>query len=166
MQLCLQERNFSKASDRRESIDGVSLWQSLSESAQLVPMIDALIATMRQHDYAEKDLFEMSLVVEEALTNALKHGNKQDRTKDAWIRWSVDPRRVLVIVEDEGDGFDPTRIPDPTRPENLERPSGRGLFLMRCYTSWMRFNKRGNRVAFCKRRSDAPAVGSWGKIDC
>jgi serine/threonine-protein kinase RsbW len=165
MGLCLEQDKFSKATVAHDPMNGVSLWQSLSQPAHVVPMIDALATTMRQHNYAEKDVFEMSLVMEEALTNALKHGNKQDPNKDAWMRWSVDSRRVLVIVEDEGDGFDPTRIPDPRRPENLERPSGRGLFLMRCYTNWMRFNKRGNRVAFCKRRSDEPTDHRWDKTE-
>jgi serine/threonine-protein kinase RsbW len=166
VRLCLKDGRFSKASVGRDPFDGVSLWQSLSQPKQVAPMIEALIATMKQRDYCERDTFEMSLVMEEALINALKHGNKQNPMKDAWVRWSVDPRRVLVIVEDEGDGFDPTCIPDPTKPENLERPSGRGLFLMRCYTDWMRFNKRGNRVALCKRRSDQPLDCSWGEIEC
>jgi serine/threonine-protein kinase RsbW len=161
MRLCLNDDSFSRVSVARDAIPGVSLWHGLSKPGQVLTIMDALTAAMGKHDYSDKDCFEMSLVVEEALINALKHGNKQDPKKDAWIRWSVDPRRVLVIVEDEGEGFDPASVPDPTRPENLERPSGRGLFLMRTYTTWMRFNKRGNQVTLCKRSSVArgPFVG-------
>ena len=61
----------------------------------------------------------------------------------------------MIEVEDEGRGFDPSHVPDPTLPENLERPNGRGLLLMRRSMTWVRYTGRGNRVTLCKRRSSA-----------
>jgi serine/threonine-protein kinase RsbW len=64
---------------------------------------------------------------------------------------------MLVEVEDEGPGFDPGQVPDPTAPENWDKPSGRGLLLMRHFTTWMRYHGRGNRVTLCKHRTARPA---------
>jgi serine/threonine-protein kinase RsbW len=71
------------------------------------------------------------------------------------VRCHLTPESVLVEVEDEGDGFNPESVPDPRDPENLERPSGRGLLLMRHYLTEVRYHGRGNRVTLCKRRSDS-----------
>jgi serine/threonine-protein kinase RsbW len=90
--------------------------------------------------------------MEEALSNAFKHGNKHDPGKRAWVRCWVDGQRVLVEVEDEGAGFDAADIPEPTGPGDLECLSERGLGLMRHFTTWLRFNQRGNRVQLCKLR--------------
>jgi serine/threonine-protein kinase RsbW len=104
-------------------------------------------------DYSEKDRWSMCLALEEALVNALKHGHQFDPTKHVRVRFTVVAARVLVQVCDEGAGFDPKAVADPLAPENLDRPSGRGLLLMRAYMTSVRFNRRGNRVTLCKRRS-------------
>ena len=64
----------------------------------------------------------------------------------------ADRLRCRLEVKDEGKGFDPQRVPDPLAPVNLERPGGRGVLLMRHYMTWVRYNRRGNRVMLCKRR--------------
>jgi anti-sigma regulatory factor (Ser/Thr protein kinase) len=84
--------------------------------------------------------------VTEALANAVLYGNDSDPGKTVRIDVSVDTRRVEVRVTDQGDGFDPRRIPDPTTPENIESPGGRGLFLIRHLMDEMEFNDRGNAV--------------------
>jgi serine/threonine-protein kinase RsbW len=72
------------------------------------------------------------------------------------VRYAVGPEEVLGEVEDEGPGFDPERVPDATAPENLEKSSGRGLLLMRRFTTWLRYHGRGNRVTLCKRLMPPP----------
>jgi len=71
----------------------------------------------------------------------------------------VRPQQVLLVIEDEGLGFEPDELPDPLAPENLERACGRGVFLMRHYMTWVRFNDRGNCVTLCKRRSGPDPSG-------
>jgi serine/threonine-protein kinase RsbW len=120
---------------------------------EVVPLIDSLAAEMSTLGYSAEDVFGMRLSSEEALVNAIKHGHRYDSSKRVAIRYCIKAERVLVEVKDRGPGFDSADVPDPTAPENLERPSGRGLFLMRTYTSWIRFNRRGNRVRLCKYRT-------------
>jgi serine/threonine-protein kinase RsbW len=108
---------------------------------------------MERRDYDQKQVFGVRLALEEALVNAVKHGNRHDPTKRVWASWHVGPSRVMIEIEDEGDGFDPRAVPDPCAPENLERSCGRGVFLMRHYMSSVRYNRRGNHVIMCLRRA-------------
>jgi serine/threonine-protein kinase RsbW len=105
---------------------------------------------LRAHHYGENDIFAIKLAVEEALVNAIKHGNQMDQRKKVHITYRVLPERFDIHITDEGTGFDPTDVPDPTTPENLERPCGRGLMLMRHYMSEVAYNERGNTVRMCR----------------
>jgi serine/threonine-protein kinase RsbW len=100
------------------------------------------------HDH---DLFSIKLALEEALVNAIKHGNQYDRTKHVQIAYRLLHDRFVVRITDEGAGFDPNDVPDPTAFENCERSGGRGLMLMRHYMTEVIFNERGNVVTLCKR---------------
>lgn len=130
-------------------------WQgcSLRRSEEVPEAIEAVMAGMSAAGYPNKDLFAMRLALEEALVNALKHGNQHDPAKQAWLRFHVTTERVLVEVEDEGAGFDPAEVPDPLEPENLERACGRGLLLIRTYMSSVGYNQRGNCISMCRKRS-------------
>ena len=108
---------------------------------------------LQQIDFGEHDIFAIKLALEEALVNAIKHGNQMDRAKKVRIAYHVGPDRFDCLVADEGPGFDPGDVPDPTAPENLERPCGRGLMLMRHYMTHVRYNDRGNAVAMSKIRN-------------
>jgi serine/threonine-protein kinase RsbW len=103
--------------------------------------------------YPEGDVFAVRLALEEAVQNALKHGNRHDPSKRVRLSYRVTTEQVLAEVEDGGEGFDPGKVPDPRAPGNLELFGGRGLFLMRAYLTWVRHNTRGNRVTLCKCRS-------------
>ncbi len=130
-------------------------WQQRTyRSAEEVPaLLNDLAAAVEEYNYPKKDLFALRLALEEALVNAVKHGNKGDTSKEARLGYHVNADFVLIEVEDEGAGFDPSAVPDPLAPENLERPSGRGLFLIRQYMTWMEHSERGNCVRMCKQRS-------------
>jgi serine/threonine-protein kinase RsbW len=121
--------------------------------ADMEPALAAVVAAMQAAGYPEKDQFAVRLALEEALANGIKHGNRLDPARSVSLRYRVTPETVLAEVEDEGPGFDAGHVPDPLAPENLERPSGRGLFLMRFYMTWVRYNERGNRVTLCKYRT-------------
>src|SRR5262249_23644589 len=99
---------------------------------------------------SDRDIFCIKLALEEALVNAIKHGNQMDRAKKVRIRYHVLSDRFECSISDEGPGFDPGEVPDPTAPENLERPCGRGLMLMRHYMSAVAYNDRGNSVSMSR----------------
>jgi serine/threonine-protein kinase RsbW len=96
---------------------------------------------------SERDRFCIRLALEEALINAIKHGNQMDRAKKVQISFRILSDRFECCISDEGEGFDPNDVPDPTAEENLERPCGRGLMLMRHYMSEVVYNERGNSVS-------------------
>jgi serine/threonine-protein kinase RsbW len=122
--------------------------------AELRPLFDRLEGRMRVLGYPCKDVFAVILALEEAAVNAFRHGNGSDPSKRIHVRSLVTAAGVLVEVEDEGPGFDPRLVPDPLAEENLDRPDGRGLFLMRAYTTWVSFNREGNRVTLARQRSE------------
>ena len=105
---------------------------------------------LRACQYTGEDIFKIRLAVEEALVNAIKHGNQMDRAKKVHISYRLHGDRFEVHIADEGPGFDPADVPDPTAVENLERPCGRGLMLMKHYMSEVAFSPQGNSVRMRK----------------
>jgi len=120
-----------------------------SDPAESRRLQDDIERNLRLHEY---DIFSIKLALEEALINAIKHGNQMDRAKKVHISYRITSDRFDVTVSDEGRGFDPAEVPDPTAVENLERPSGRGLMLMRHYMTEVRYNPLGNSVTMSKIR--------------
>jgi serine/threonine-protein kinase RsbW len=121
----------------------------LNEGRKLAEM---LLCQARSCGYGEDVCFAISLAVEEALINAIKHGNRGDASKKVTVVADVGPELARIVVVDEGGGFDPSSVPDPTLDENLEKPSGRGIMLMRAYMDEVSFNRQGNAVTMIKRR--------------
>jgi serine/threonine-protein kinase RsbW len=99
---------------------------------------------------SDQEIFSVRLALEEALVNAIKHGNQMDRDKQVHIAYRFLADRFEIRITDEGGGFDPLDVPDPTAVENLERPCGRGLMLMRHYMTVVHYNDRGNSVFMTK----------------
>ena len=79
----------------------------------------------------------------EAVTNAIVHGNDSNPEKNVSIEVIKDEKKLTIIVEDEGNGFDLNLVPDPTKPDYIEKPDGRGIFLMRNLTDDLEFEKNG-----------------------
>lgn len=96
--------------------------------------------------YSENAVFAVKLALEEAMTNAFRHGNQRDPAKHITIRYQVDRERIEIEVIDEGPGFEPDSVPDPTQPEYIDRPHGRGIMLMRAYLDSVEYSQRGNAV--------------------
>jgi serine/threonine-protein kinase RsbW len=82
----------------------------------------------------------------EAVNNAITHGNKFNQAKIVLVEIAVEKNEMIVTVTDEGTGFNPSKIPDPTKPENIEELSGRGVFLMTKLADSISFNEKGNSV--------------------
>jgi serine/threonine-protein kinase RsbW len=125
----------------------------LRQATQVAPLLDAVVAAMCEVGFPGARCRELRLALEEAVVNGLRHGNGDDPAKRVRVRYRVGPEAVIAEVEDEGPGFDPARVPDPTAVENLDKPSGRGLFLMRHYTDWLCYHGRGNHLTLCKYRA-------------
>ena len=88
----------------------------------------------------DEKLNGLLLSITEATTNAIVHGNKGDRKKNVFIDVNASDSTLTIVVRDEGIGFDPSVVPDPTHPDNLLKDSGRGLYLMRVYMDELHYN--------------------------
>ena len=122
-----------------------------SEPMQLTRVESLILSRLQEANYGERAQFAVRLAVEEAVINAIKHGNHMDKAKKVAVTFSVDPSQLRVSVEDEGEGFNPDDVPDPTLDENLQQTYGRGLLLMRAYMDEVTFNEKGNCVTMRKR---------------
>lgn len=92
------------------------------------------------------------VALDEAFVNAIKHGNKFDANKIVKISAEVSPVEARFTIEDEGDGFNVAEIPDPTKPENLFKTSGRGVLFIHNIMDEVTYNERGNRLTMVKRK--------------
>jgi len=118
---------------------------------------DAVIEAAIEYGFSGHDQFAIKLALEEALANAIKHGNKSDPGKQVIVEFEVNEHQFSISVSDEGVGFDPEDVPDPTLDENLEKPFGRGVMLMNTYMNQVSYNPRGNRVTMVRKRCGATA---------
>ena len=99
--------------------------------------------------------FGIDMAVREAVTNAVLHGNSQDETKTVDIVLKSSPDAVEISVHDQGPGFNPEDVPDPTANENILKTSGRGIFFMRTFmdeVDWLIRPEGGTTVRMLKRR--------------
>jgi serine/threonine-protein kinase RsbW len=143
------------------------LWSqvSLRRGDAVGPLLDQVEVAMTERGYPPRDVMGLCLALQKAIVNGLRHGNGNDPSKQVVVRYPVGPEEVLSAVEDEGPGFDPQRVPDPTAPENLDRSSGRGLLLLRHFTTRSDYHGRGNRVTLCKSRTAPPGPQLWELAD-
>jgi serine/threonine-protein kinase RsbW len=104
--------------------------------------------------YSPQPTFAIQLALEEGLINAVKHGNKFDVAKHVSVHASVDATQTEITIEDEGAGFDPGCVPDPTLEENLEKCSGRGILLIGAYMDFVQWTNGGRCLRMIKRNED------------
>lgn len=121
-----------------------------SDPAEACRVQEQLEAALRDRHAPDPVIFGIKLAVEEAIQNAIKHGNQLDRNKKVHVTWQVHSDRFEISIHDEGPGFDPEDVPDPTDVENLDRPCGRGLLLMRHYMTEVVIPPPGNAVRMYK----------------
>lgn len=127
-----------------------------SDLSHIQAAVDYLVGRCRAHAFEGSRLdLNFRVGVTEALANAVLYGNAGDPEKTIRVEVSLDTTRVEVCVIDEGGGFDPRGVPDPTLPENIESPTGRGLFLIRRLMDETEHNERGNAVRMVLGREDS-----------
>ena len=120
---------------------------SMVEYLNLVHTVTDEMSRLAGFD-AEASL-NISLAVREAATNAVIHGNDRDTSKNVHVEFAVEKGRITVTILDEGEGFEPEQVADPTDPTNVARTSGRGIFLMRSFMDSVEFQKRAERGMEC-----------------
>jgi serine/threonine-protein kinase RsbW len=109
--------------------------------------VESLIEGVKDRFDISEDVFGNILVaLNEAVTNAIYHGNKSDPSKKVHLEYRHSPNTITFTIADEGPGFDYYNLPDPTAPENLEKECGRGVFLMRHLTDQLIFSENGRVV--------------------
>lgn len=157
-----------------------------SEPRLLTSLVGHLQRTLNDMGlFTESDRLRVGVALEEALLNAAYHGNleisselrEQDHSayydlarertqlapyarRQIFVDVDFSRENVEYIIQDEGPGFDPSKLPDPTDPLNLERPCGRGLLLMRTFMDAVKYNNAGNQVTMSKRVSDPASAGA------
>jgi serine/threonine-protein kinase RsbW len=127
-----------------------------SDTAEARRVQEEIESHLRKNLYSEQEIFSICLALEEAIVNAIKHGNNFIRDKKVHVSYTIRPDRFDILISDEGQGFDPEDVPDPTAVENLERPCGRGLMLMKYYMSSVCYAKNGSCVSMTKYRNGKP----------
>lgn len=172
-----EERGHTRLMNRlRESVHRFVLENDVTLVHSVVHFLQDALVRLRLCSEAEK--LRIGVALEEALVNAYYHGNlevssslrEEDhqayydlareraqqepyRNRSIFVEARLNPTEAVFVIRDEGPGFDPKSLPDPCDPENLERPCGRGLLLMRTFMTEVTYNDRGNEVTLIKRKA-------------
>ena len=104
-------------------------------------------------NFEPDSVFAIRLALEEAIVNAIKHGNRADPKKKVHVEATITPERVEILVEDEGAGFNRSGIPDPTTHPNLNRPSGRGILLIEAYMTSATWERGGRCLRMARENT-------------
>ena len=136
-----------------ETVGMVNLSRRLPSQIELVPgFINTAIEHLKQHLVLNDDqVFDIKLVLEEALINAIRHGNKNQAQLFVDINISCEDRHLIIEVRNKGEGFDVNKVPDPTSAVGLNKTSGRGVFLMRKIMDEVIYSDHGRQLTMVKK---------------
>lgn len=153
MMIRVQERKLPTSA--REAAEFVL---EIASNLEVIEQVIAyLVRRCEQFSFGGSRLnLNLRVAVTEALANAVLYGNGSDPQKQVRVEVHLDRTRVILRVADEGGGFNPGQVPDPTRPENLQRPGGRGIFLLYQLMDEVEFNDQGNTVRLVLHRECKP----------
>lgn len=119
----------------------------ITSDIQNLRLIENLIDELQfELDLSDESYGNVLVATMEAINNAIIHGNKSDPNKLVVVKVEKEKNELVVNIKDQGSGFDPTSIPDPTAPENLEKINGRGIFLMERLSDEIEFSDKGRIV--------------------
>jgi len=150
------ELPVSRSDQLAHASEGVAVenWVKLtigSEDAAVRNVQDRILQELDRFGFDHQSHFAVKLALEEALINAIKHGNGRDPKKKVHVEFKINSKKLEVIVEDEGPGFHREKVPDPTLDENIEKCSGRGILLMEAYMDKVHWSRDGRRVHMIKK---------------
>jgi serine/threonine-protein kinase RsbW len=123
-----------------------------SERGAGTSFLSDLLDHLHANSWPDGEVFGIHLAIEEAVVNAIRHGNKFATDKTVKIRCILSQDKLWIEIEDQGAGFNPLAVPDCTSDERIEVPSGRGVMLMKAFMNCVEFNEQGNRVRMEKIR--------------
>ncbi len=113
-----------------------------------IRIVESFIDQIRERYNLSDDVYGNVIVaVTESVNNAIIHGNQNDKNKDVRLSIAIDDRNLSFTIEDEGAGFNYHNLPDPTAPENLDKPGGRGIFLIKHLADEVEFKANGNTLS-------------------
>lgn len=127
-------------------------WNFVSSIDNASSVVAEIFAMLEEREWSGHDLFAVHLAIDEAIVNAVRHGNKFDESKSVQVTAEVGHASFFIEVIDEGAGFNPADVPDPTADENLDKPSGRGVMLMKSFMTEVDYLGRGNHLRMRKDR--------------
>lgn len=112
-----------------------------------IRMIESFIDNAKERFHLDDDIYgNIMIAVTEAVNNAIKHGNNNNKKKNVHLSLALQDSLIKFTIKDEGEGFNYEHLPDPTAPENLEKPGGRGIFLMKHLSDEVQFKDNGRIV--------------------
>src|SRR6187402_303946 len=112
-----------------------------------IRIVESFIDNVKDKFEIDDDIYgNIMVAITESVNNAIRHGNKEDKSKNVTLTATCEENVLLFTIEDEGTGFDPDSLPDPTAPENLEKIGGRGIFLMKHLSDEVKFSNEGRKV--------------------
>ncbi len=123
-----------------------------SKLTELPKVQETIIRAVQDKGFGKDEVFAIRLALDEAISNAIHHGNKNDPAKNVTIKYACTNKKITIDVTDEGDGFNPKSLPDPTSEENLTTPHGRGVMLIEAYMTDVHYNAKGNHLTMSKQK--------------
>jgi serine/threonine-protein kinase RsbW len=128
----------------------------VNDPAAIQQAQDQVLSAVEREGYPKASVFAIRLALHEAISNAFHHGHKDlPKTAPVSLTFRVSPEAVELAIRDQGPGFDPGSVPDPTLDANLELPSGRGLMLIKAYMESVDYRDNGRLVEMVYRRPPA-----------
>ena len=142
--LNLTSSHINNMQSKELSVTSTINFPSRGENINIVErLVDDLCS---KYNVQEEYYGNILIALTEAVNNAIFHGNQQNPDKEVKLTYFSSPDKFVFTIEDEGPGFDFNNVPDPTSPENLEKPNGRGVFLMRHLADEVEFEEEGRLV--------------------
>ena len=129
----------------------LSLKSTFEESERIPSFVEDLQSKSSLNDEESSTLM---LLLSEAVTNAIEHGNLNDEAKNVDVQILIDDKKITTTVTDEGEGFDPSTLKDPLKEENLLATGGRGIFLIRELSDEIEFEDDGRTIRFAIHRNN------------
>jgi len=117
-----------------------------------------VLKIMEENNFSSEDVFAMHLGLEEALMNAIKHGNNNDPHKTVTVNINISEKQAEISISDQGSGFDLKNIPDPREGQNIYKVGGRGIFLIKTYMDLLEFNDAGNCLRMVRKNRNKEKV--------
>lgn len=128
--------------------------QIASDATMAAPLMDQVVAELERRSWSSRDIFQIRMALEEAMTNAIEHGNGRDKNKNVEFGVRVDDEIFQADIVDQGQGFDRSEVPDCTSMDRWDMQRGRGVMLMESFMSSVEYLGTGNHVRMTRRRDD------------